>query len=191
LSSQTKCPFCSIDEARIVFADELIFAFWDGYPVSAGHLLIVPRRHVADWGDLEEHERAAVTAAIDRAISTIRSRHGADGFNVGFNNGAAAGQTVFHFHLHVIPRRTGDVTDPRGGVRHVIPAKANYLADRETPLPSETSSSSDTAKFTTDLQRLVTGGDDLRWSRLVRQFGGLAKVDRFVSTPPFAPSFPP
>jgi HKD family nuclease/diadenosine tetraphosphate (Ap4A) HIT family hydrolase len=161
LSSQTNCPFCSIDAAHIVFADELIFAFWDGYPVSEGHLLIVPRRHVADWSDLEDHERAAITAAIDRAIVTIRSRHDVEGFNVGFNNGAAAGQTVFHFHLHVIPRRTGDVTDPRGGVRHVIPTKANYLADRETSLPSETSSPLNTAKSTTtDLQRLVTGGDD-------------------------------
>ncbi|RUX10408.1 DUF3427 domain-containing protein, partial [Mesorhizobium sp. M2A.F.Ca.ET.037.01.1.1] len=101
-------------------------------------------------------------SAIGRAMGLIRSRHGADGFNVGFNHGAAGGQTVFHFHLHVIPRRTGDVADPRGGVRHVIPTKANYLAERE---PSSSSASSTTpptesASATTDQPRLVTGGDD-------------------------------
>jgi superfamily II DNA or RNA helicase/HKD family nuclease/diadenosine tetraphosphate (Ap4A) HIT family hydrolase len=162
LRSQTDCPFCSIDAARIVFADEFIFAFWDAYPVSAGHVLIVPRRHVADWGDLEDQERAAVTAAIDRAMGLIRSRHGADGFNVGFNHGPAAGQTVFHFHLHVIPRRTGDVADPRGGVRHVIPTKANYLAERETSSLSAppTTSPTDSQAATIHQQRLVTGGDD-------------------------------
>ena len=83
---------------------------------------------------------------MDEAIGVIRSRHSPDGFNVGFNTGAAAGQTVLHFHLHVIPRYAGDVADPRGGVRHVIPAKANYLADAPTATP--------------DQQPLVNGDED-------------------------------
>src|SRR5205807_7213804 len=85
-------------------------------------------RHVAAWEDLTPVEKAAAWSAVDQAIVVARSRHSPDGFNVGFNLGTAAGQTVFHFHLHVIPRYAGDVADPRGGVRHVIPAKANYLA---------------------------------------------------------------
>ena len=134
LNPETFCPFCAIDPGRIAFADPHIFAIWDAFPVSTGHVLIIPRRHVAGWEDLEQAEKAAVWAAIDRAMEEVRRTHGSDGFNVGFNQGAPAGQTVFHFHLHVIPRRTGDVPDPRGGVRHVIPRKANYLvAMKDSP----------------------------------------------------------
>lgn len=128
LAHTPDCPFCAIDPTRIAFADAKVFALWDAFPVSEGHLLIVPRRHATGWEDLDPAEKGAVWSAIDRAMVEIRALHGANGFNVGFNHGAAAGQTVFHFHLHVIPRRTGDVADPRGGVRHVIPARANYLA---------------------------------------------------------------
>jgi diadenosine tetraphosphate (Ap4A) HIT family hydrolase len=96
--------------------------------VSEGHLLIVPRRHVPTWFDASEEERAAITTAVDRGRELIESRHHPDGFNIGINVGEAAGQTVFHLHAHLIPRYSGDVPDPRGGVRHVIPDKGNYLA---------------------------------------------------------------
>lgn len=122
------CPFCSPDRSRIAFEDEIVVALWDGFPVSDGHLLIVPKCHAPTWDELSALQKTAIWSAIDRAQGMIRERHQPDGFNVGFNQGAAAGQTVFHFHLHIIPRYSGDVADPRGGVRHVIPTKANYLA---------------------------------------------------------------
>ena len=100
--------------------------------MSPGHILIVPRRHASTWDDLTDLEKSWAWSAVDQAIAVIRSRHSPNGFNVGFNLGSAAGQTVFHFHLHVIPRYDGDVDDPRGGVRYVIPAKANYLAQGNT-----------------------------------------------------------
>lgn len=166
------CPFCTINPARIAFADTKVFALWDAYPVSEGHLLIVPRRHAAGWEDLNVAEKAAILDAIDRAMAEIRTLHGADGFNVGFNHGPAAGQTVFHFHLHVIPRRSGDVADPRGGVRYVIPAKANYLAaanrhgeerrelDERPSTFSEARAGLPNQKRRLEQQRLVKGGDD-------------------------------
>jgi diadenosine tetraphosphate (Ap4A) HIT family hydrolase len=87
----------------------------------------VPKRHVATWFDATEKERSELLATIDVARDEIFSRHQPDGFNIGINIGEAAGQTIHHLHLHVIPRYRGDVEDPTGGVRHVIQSKANYL----------------------------------------------------------------
>ena len=89
---------------------------------------VVPRRHVPTWFDATADERAAITESIDRGRDLIASRHHPDGFNIGINVGEAAGQTVFHLHVHLIPRYKGDVPNPAGGVRHVIPGKGNYLA---------------------------------------------------------------
>jgi diadenosine tetraphosphate (Ap4A) HIT family hydrolase len=123
----TDCPFCHPDPARIAWPDSpLVLALWDGFPVSPGHALIVPRRHAAGWEDLTAAEQQALLAAIDPVRTLISARHASDGFNVGFNDGTAAGQTVMHFHLHVIPRYAGDTFDPRGGVRWVLPEKAAY-----------------------------------------------------------------
>jgi diadenosine tetraphosphate (Ap4A) HIT family hydrolase len=122
------CPFCSIDPSRIAFSNDHVIALWDGFPVSPGHLLIITRRHAPAWPDLDSIEKSAIWSALDQGQALISERFCPDGFNVGFNENGAAGQTVFHFHLHVIPRYAGDVADPRGGVRHVIPDKANYLA---------------------------------------------------------------
>jgi len=141
------CPFCSIDPSRIAFSNDLVIALWDGFPVSPGHLLIIPRRHALVWRDLSSAEKTAIWSAIDQGQIVIAERFRPDGFNVGLNEGAAAGQTVLHFHMHIIPRYAGDVPDPRGGVRYVIPDKANYLAAGESP-PETTS------------QKLVTGGVD-------------------------------
>jgi diadenosine tetraphosphate (Ap4A) HIT family hydrolase len=115
----------------VFHAGELILGLWDAFPVSPGHALLLPRRHVATWWDATPEEQRELVAALTVARDEIRRRHRPDGFNVGINAGAAAGQTVFHLHVHVIPRYAGDVPDPRGGVRHVIPAKANYLAPAE------------------------------------------------------------
>lgn len=123
----TKCPFCDPDETRIIRRFDYVFALWDGFPVSEGHALIVPYRHVPTWFDASHEERAALFGAIDAVCEAIHARSPTGDFNFGINVGQAAGQTVPHLHLHVIPRRVGDVPDPRGGVRHVIPEKANYL----------------------------------------------------------------
>lgn len=126
------CPFCAPDPARVFLATELVLGLWDGFPVSSGHALLITRRHVADWFQATAGEQAALTAAISEARTLIEARAARegrpmpDGYNVGFNAGAAAGQTVFHLHVHVIPRYAGDVADARGGIRHVIPGKAIY-----------------------------------------------------------------
>jgi len=124
------CPFCGVDESQVVFRDELVFAIWDRYPVSDGHLLIVTNRHFADWFEASEAEQRAVIHALDRGRNIIRDRHSTDGFNIGINVGEAAGQTIRHLHVHLNPRLDGDVLDPRGGVRHVIPSRGNYLKSR-------------------------------------------------------------
>jgi diadenosine tetraphosphate (Ap4A) HIT family hydrolase len=103
------CPFCFPAEDRIAFEDRLTRALWDAFPVSEGHLLIVPRRHVPTCFDAAEEERAAITRAIDRGRELIESRHHPDGFDIGASVGEAAGQTVFHLHVHLIPRSKGDV----------------------------------------------------------------------------------
>jgi superfamily II DNA or RNA helicase/diadenosine tetraphosphate (Ap4A) HIT family hydrolase/HKD family nuclease len=149
------CPFCLIDPSRIAFSNDLVIAIWDGFPVSPGHLLVIPRRHALTWLDLSSAEKSAIWSAIDQGQTVISERFRPDGFNVGFNERTAAGQTVFHFHLHIIPRYAGDVVDPRGGVRHVIPDKANYLA------------AGSSLSKTTISQRLVTGGDDPLLSHLL------------------------
>jgi len=120
------CPFCQLDRDRLVFEAPLIRAIWDKFPVSPGHLLLVPRRHVALWPDLAAAERHALADGITDAQSLLEARLAPDGFTVGVNHGVAGGQTVPHLHVHVIPRFSGDMPDPTGGVRHVIPARANY-----------------------------------------------------------------
>lgn len=129
--STAACPFCSPDDTRVLFRRTHVFALWDGFPASEGHCLIVPYRHVSSWFDASHEEQSELVGAIDSVREEIESRWKVDGFNIGINVGKAAGQTVPHLHLHVIPRREGDVADPRGGVRHVIPSKGNYLKDSE------------------------------------------------------------
>jgi len=126
------CPFCVLDESRVAFRDGLVFAIWDRYPVSKGHLLVVTKRHVADWFEASEVEQHAVLHALERGRKIILDQHAADGFNVGVNIGTAAGQTVPHLHVHLIPRFVGDVPDPTGGVRYVIPSRANYLKSQRS-----------------------------------------------------------
>ena len=121
------CPFCSLEDAdRVFHRDDLVVSLWDGFPVSPGHALVVPRRHVAGWFEATPDEQAALVRPLDAARAAVLERHSPDGFNIGVNVGAAAGQTVFHLHVHLIPRYAGDVPDPRGGVRRVIPDRASY-----------------------------------------------------------------
>lgn len=120
------CPFCELVEREIVAANDLAMAFRDKYPVSEGHTLVVPRRHVGSWFDATEAERAAMIVLADRVKQVLDAQLAPAGYNLGVNVGPAAGQTVMHLHLHIIPRFAGDVDDPTGGVRHVIPGKGNY-----------------------------------------------------------------
>jgi diadenosine tetraphosphate (Ap4A) HIT family hydrolase len=122
------CPFCRPERGRIRLEEEYATAILDGFAVAEGHTLVVPRRHVASLFDLPDEEQAAVWALVARVRALLLADLRPDGFNVGLNDGPAAGQTVTHAHVHVIPRRRGDVADPRGGVRWVLPARAAYWA---------------------------------------------------------------
>jgi ATP adenylyltransferase len=127
-ATQLPCLFCKPPGYRIFFRAELVIGLWDAYPVSPGHALLIPRRHVPTWFEASVEERGALIGAIDAAKAVIEREHRPNGYNIGINCGAAAGQTIFHLHIHLIPRFLGDVADPRGGVRHVMPDKANYLS---------------------------------------------------------------
>lgn len=119
--------FLEVGEGEWLCSNVLAFAFRDRFPVSPGHTLVVTRRVVPDWFAATSEERAAVLELVDDVKRRLDAELRPDGFNVGFNAGVAAGQTVMHLHVHVIPRFRGDMDDPRGGVRHVIPSKGNYL----------------------------------------------------------------
>lgn len=133
--TQPQCPFCHPRHESVFFSDDQVIGLWDSFPASPGHALLVPRLHVPDWFSATGELQAALTRAIQIAKTEIEKIHRPDGYNIGLNIGAAAGQTVFHLHLHVIPRYAGDVADPRGGVRHAIPHKANYLRVEDSPPP--------------------------------------------------------
>ena len=128
-----RSPFDAIGAEAIVAANDRAFAFRDSFPVAPGHTLVVPRRVIASWWDATAEERQALWELVDEVKVQLDVELAPDGYNVGFNAGAAAGQTVFHLHLHVIPRFDGDVADPRGGIRHVLPG-GNYLKPRERAL---------------------------------------------------------
>lgn len=127
-SAPPSCPFCSL-AIRTTAENDLAVALLDAYPVTEQHTLVVPRRHVAEYFDLTREEILACHELLLEARRAILARDASvTGFNVGINVGATAGQTVFHCHIHLIPRREGDVPSPRGGVRHVIPGKGDYTA---------------------------------------------------------------
>jgi diadenosine tetraphosphate (Ap4A) HIT family hydrolase len=131
-------PFLEVPEAEWLCANDLCFAIFDSFPVSSGHVLVITRRVVPTYFDCTAAEQAAVMELVGEVKRLLEARlePKPDGYNVGFNAGAAAGQTVPHVHVHVIPRYAGDMPDPRGGVRHVIPEKGNYLAGLGHPHPS-------------------------------------------------------
>ncbi|MGO9783411.1 MAG: DEAD/DEAH box helicase family protein [Streptosporangiaceae bacterium] len=126
-------PFLAVPTSEWLAANDHAFVIADRFPVSPGHALVVPRRAIATWWEASDDERADILALIDEVKCQLDVELRPDGYNVGFNAGAAAGQTVRHFHVHVIPRYLGDVPDPRGGVRHAIPAKGNYLQPATEP----------------------------------------------------------
>lgn len=122
----TECPFCDLLPSSVVEQNELAVAIRDRYPIAEGHTLVVPRRHVESLFDLGPGELASVWDLVSCVRRSLVEELAPDAFTVGVNDGVAAGQTVRHAHMHVIPRWAGDVADPRGGIRWVIPAKAPY-----------------------------------------------------------------
>jgi superfamily II DNA or RNA helicase/HKD family nuclease/diadenosine tetraphosphate (Ap4A) HIT family hydrolase len=166
------CPFCNPPRDRVFHEDALVRCLWDAYPVSEGHALVITRRHVATWFEASAEEQAAVMRGVEIARAEISRRHAPDGFNIGINVDAAAGQTVFHLHVHVIPRYWGDVSDPRGGVRYVLPSRANYLVSDSQAVqyvvPSESSN-------------LSTGPDDPLLPRLAADLGRAIEADIAVA----------
>lgn len=123
-NSTQDCPFCHPD--GILFENELAYSILDKSPVNPGHLLIIPKRHVANFFLCTHAEKDALLSLLDEAKSWLDGKHAPAGYNIGINVGEVAGQTIFHVHLHLIPRYHGDMENPRGGVRGVIPAQQNY-----------------------------------------------------------------
>jgi ATP adenylyltransferase len=125
---ETGCLFCRLAESTaIIDGNEHAVAFYDKFPVTRDHTLVIPRRHVADYFDLDAQEVGAIHELLKRQQARLMQNDPAiTGFNIGVNIGASAGQTVFHVHVHLIPRRSGDMRDPKGGVRGVIPGKQKY-----------------------------------------------------------------
>ena len=121
------CPFCSIPSERIITNYESFFTIRDKFPVTDGHMLIISKRHVSDYFDLSKAEKEELIIILDELAKSAKEMDPSiTGFNIGINVGEDAGQTVMHFHQHLIPRRKGDITNPRGGVRGVIPSKQQY-----------------------------------------------------------------
>lgn len=125
------CPFCSLPADRTVLSSANAIALRDAYPISPGHTLIVPRRHIGSFFEATTQERAELLALLDEAKRELDAQFTPAAFNIGINDGPAAGQTVPHLHIHLIPRYVGDRTDPRGGVRWIIPDKADYWSTRD------------------------------------------------------------
>lgn len=122
----TPCPFCHPRPGRLVAECAHTRTLRDGFPVSPGHTLVVPRRHVAGYFEVTPAERNAIQRALLAARDALLRELAPAGFNIGVNDGPAAGQTVMHLHVHLIPRYRGDQPDPRGGVRRVLPERAHH-----------------------------------------------------------------
>ena len=120
------CPFCTLPQDRILDSNEMGFVIRDDFPISPGHTLIIPKRHVGSFFEISPEERDALLDLLDQAKKVIDAELSPNSFNIGINDGSAAGQTIPHLHIHLIPRFYGDQEDPRGGARWIIPEKAQY-----------------------------------------------------------------
>ena len=122
------CLFCNVKESGCDYENDLAYASYDTYPVSKDHCLIIPKRHIKDYFDLSNEELIACDQLVKIVKDEIISKdYSVRGFNLGTNIGKASGQSIFHCHFHLIPRREGDVENPQGGVRSVIPSKQHYI----------------------------------------------------------------
>jgi len=127
MKNDADCLFCNIQKERVISNNEYAYAIRDGFPVTELHTLVIPKRHVEHYFGLTNDELLACDALLRTLREEIlRENDSVEGFNIGINSGAVAGQTIFHCHIHLIPRRKGDVSNPKGGVRHIIPGKGDY-----------------------------------------------------------------
>jgi len=136
MTMKDACPFCELPAGRVLFRNDAAVVVRDAHPVTPGHTLVIPLRHVASFFDATLSEREAMLALLDTAKHQLQSEYGPAGYNIGINDGAAAGQTIGHLHMHLIPRYPGDTPDPRGGVRWVIPGKAAYWTESDSAQPT-------------------------------------------------------
>jgi len=120
------CPFCSVPAERVIQESEYTLVIRDAFPVSPGHTLVIPKRHIESFFEATDTERTDLVLLLAAAREDLNRQFRPAGYNIGINDGAAAGQTVPHVHIHLIPRYEGDRDDPRGGVRWVLPDKAAY-----------------------------------------------------------------
>lgn len=120
------CLFCQLPDSRIIASSPLALVIRDAYPVSPGHTLVIPKRHIGSFFETNNEERLELLNLLDQARLKVLTEFNPTAFNIGINDGAAAGQTIAHLHIHLIPRYIDDQPDPRGGVRWVIPEKAKY-----------------------------------------------------------------
>lgn len=120
------CIFCKIEKDRIIKENETAVAIYDGFPVCKGHMLIIPKRHIKDYFEADAHDKEELWKLVEECKKIVDKKFKPDGYNIGINCGHAAGQTVMHLHIHLIPRYNGDIENPRGGVRGVIPDKRIY-----------------------------------------------------------------
>jgi diadenosine tetraphosphate (Ap4A) HIT family hydrolase len=126
MTSLKPCPFCALPAQRIIDSNEFGVVIRDGYPISEGHTLIIPKRHVGSFFETTQDEKLALLALLESAQKQLKKEFNPPSFNIGINDGKEAGQTVPHLHIHLIPRYESDLVDPRGGVRWIIPEKAKY-----------------------------------------------------------------
>ena len=125
--SNQDCRFCRSTSDRVMIKGELGFAAWDRHPVNDGHFLVIPYRHFASYFDITEEERNELWSLVERGQKIAEEKFSPDGYNIGINVGHWAGQSIHHLHIHVIPRYKGDVENPKGGVRAVIPQRRHYV----------------------------------------------------------------
>ena len=128
LSSIKECLFCNKNKQKIIYSNNFFFIVRDSYPVTKYHTLIIPHRHVSNFFDLNDNEFKNLSNVLKKQrLSLLDLDKKITGFNVGVNAGSDAGQSIMHCHIHLIPRRKGDIENPRGGVRGVIPSKQKYI----------------------------------------------------------------
>jgi diadenosine tetraphosphate (Ap4A) HIT family hydrolase len=130
MKASERCVFCTLPSARIERSSTVGWVIRDGFPISPGHTLVIPKRHVASFFELTAEERSGLLALLDEAKADLDREFSPQGYNIGVNDGKAAGQTIAHVHIHLIPRFAGDRPDPRGGVRWIVPEKADYWSGK-------------------------------------------------------------
>jgi diadenosine tetraphosphate (Ap4A) HIT family hydrolase len=126
VNSEMGCIFCKLNHSETILENRLFYSRWDKFPVSYGHAEVIPKRHIESFLDLSGKEVLLMYDLIKKTKEVIDDKFSPDAYNLGINEGEAAGRTIHHLHVHLIPRYYGDVKNPRGGVRHVIPGKGDY-----------------------------------------------------------------